>query len=95
MDRCCSLADGFHEAWQPCFGPDARHPCRGERRRNVIAAQYGHHPELSLSAFLSSLTARRLRQGKIPVGRPLPPYRAADLIIANKQDLALDGERSV
>ena len=59
-------------------------------------AQYGHHPELSLSGVLVVVDSETVRdKSKDPyVGRTITRHiEAADLIIANKQDLASDAER--
>ena len=97
---CCSLADGFHEALETLLlrNPMPDHILvEASGVANVHSlAQYGHHPELSLSGVLVVVDSETVRdKSKDPyVGRTITRHiEAADLIIANKQDLALDGER--
>lgn len=97
---CCSLADGFHEALETLLLRDPT-PDHILVEASGVAdvhslAQYGHHPELSLSGVLVVVDSETVRdKSKDPyVGRTITRHiEAADLIIANKQDLASDAER--
>jgi G3E family GTPase len=97
---CCSLADGFHEALETLLLRDPT-PDHILVEASGVAdvhslAQYGHHPELSLSGVLVVVDSETVRdKSKDPyVGRTITRHiEAADLIIANKQDLASDTER--
>ena len=97
---CCSLADGFHEALETLLLRDPT-PDHILVEASGVAdvhslAQYGHHPELSLSGVLVVVDSETVRdKSKDPyVGRTISRHiEAADLIIANKQDLASDAER--
>ena len=97
---CCSLADGFHEALETLLlrEPAPDHilvEASGVADVHSLA-QYGHHPELSLSGVLVVVDSETVRdKSNDPyVGRTITRHiEAADLIIANKQDLVLDGAR--
>ena len=97
---CCSLADGFHEALETLLLRDPT-PDHILVEASGVAdvhslAQYGHHPELSLSGVLVVVDGETVRdKSKDPyVGRTITRHiESADLIIANKQDLVLDEAR--
>ena len=97
---CCSLADGFHEALETLLLRDPT-PDHILVEASGVAdvhslAQYGHHPELSLSGVLVVVDSETVRdKSKDPyVGRTITRHiEAADLIIANKQDLVLGAAR--
>ena len=94
------MADGFHEALETLLLRDPT-PDHILVEASGVAdvhslAQYGHHPELSLSGVLVVVDSEMVRdKSKDPyVGRTITRHiEAADLIIANKQDLASDAER--
>jgi len=97
---CCSLSDGFDEALSSLlnFNPRPDHvlvEASGVADVKTLA-QYGHHPGLSLSGVIvviDSETIRQQAEDRYVGNTVLRHLQAADLIVANKQDLISEQER--
>ena len=97
---CCSLSDGFDEALSTLldFNPRPDHvlvEASGVADVRTLA-QYGHHPGLSLSGIIvviDSETICQQAEDRYVGNTVLRHLLAADLILANKQDLISEQER--
>lgn len=97
---CCSLSDGFHDALSTLLEAESQPDhilveASGVADVNTLA-QYGHHPDLSLSGVIvlvDSETIRRQSEDHYVGKTILRHLQAADLIVANKQDLISHLER--